>query len=208
MAKKEIKKESIRKEIIDAAKIYSNDLAGKVFLYVFGDEFFEVLFSTKRFVHLTGVDTNLGANDFYKKSKSSILTTSQFHFSTRHPFDVAKKKLPCLLKLPELTRNLVCVVKDMSTVTLTYKMGITNLDFTLGLTENVDEYNNKINNWWVPRTLRVKDKPIENSTYGEFVDFIFVKSATASKYEEVLYANEEVEIPDSVKSLLHRDLLK
>lgn len=77
------------------------------------------------------------------------------------------------MKLPSLTEELVCVVKDMQTLTLTYKIGVTNLDFTIGLTENIDFEGNKINDWFLPRTLRVRDKAIENSPSAEFVDFIF-----------------------------------
>ena len=75
------------------------------------------------------------------------------------------------MQLPALTNSLVCVVKEMNTVTLTYKVGVTNLNFTIGLTENIDCMGNKINEWLLPRTLRVKDKAIENSAYAEFIDF-------------------------------------
>lgn len=37
-----------------------------------------------------------------------------------------------------LKNDVVCVVKDMNTVTLTYKIGVTNLDFTIGLSEKFD----------------------------------------------------------------------
>jgi len=64
-----------------------------------------------------------------------MLTTEQFYFDQKHSYHNAKKKLPYLLLLPVLTNRLVCVVKDMRTLTLTYKIGVTNLDFTLGLSE-------------------------------------------------------------------------
>lgn len=44
MATKADKKNVIRQGIIDSAKIYSQNLAGKAFLYVYGDEYFEVFF--------------------------------------------------------------------------------------------------------------------------------------------------------------------
>ena len=44
MVKKTDKKNIIRQEIIEAAMIYSRELAGKTFLYVYGEEFFEVSF--------------------------------------------------------------------------------------------------------------------------------------------------------------------
>ena len=48
------KNEQIRKQIIAASKIYRDNLAGKVFLYVYGTSYFEVAFPTDRFRHLTG----------------------------------------------------------------------------------------------------------------------------------------------------------
>ena len=38
MVEKTNKKNAIRQDIIDSVVIYSQDLAGKVFLYVYGDE--------------------------------------------------------------------------------------------------------------------------------------------------------------------------
>ena len=66
MATKTDKKNMIRQGIIDSAEIYSQNLAGKVFLYVYGDEYFEVSFPIDHFLHLTGVETRLSAKDFYK----------------------------------------------------------------------------------------------------------------------------------------------
>ena len=65
MATKAEKKNIIRQEIIDSAGVYSRSLAGKSFLYVYGEEFFEVSFPTDHFLHLTGVETELSAKDFY-----------------------------------------------------------------------------------------------------------------------------------------------
>lgn len=54
MATKADKKNAIRQAIIDSANIYSQNLAGKIFLYVYGEEFFEVSFPVDHFLHLTG----------------------------------------------------------------------------------------------------------------------------------------------------------
>ena len=43
MATKTDKKNAIRQEIMDSAVIYSSDLAGKTFLYVYGNDFFELV---------------------------------------------------------------------------------------------------------------------------------------------------------------------
>lgn len=52
MATKTDKKNAIRQDIIDSAGVYSQNLAGKAFLYVYGEEFFEVSFPVDYFLHL------------------------------------------------------------------------------------------------------------------------------------------------------------
>lgn len=203
MAKKQDKKEDLRRLVIKAAKIYGKHLAGKVFLYVYGDNFFEIQFKTDRFMHLTGVNSKLGAKDFYNKAKTAKLGQNQFYFSNTHPFGVAKKKLPCLIRLPELTSDGIYILKDMSTKTITYKIGITNLDFTLGVTENIDATGKKLNGYYVPRTLRVRDKASEKSGECIKADFIFQKDSAAKKYNILNYREQNKEIPKSVFKLIN-----
>ena len=202
MATKTDKKNAIRQEIMDSAVIYSSDLAGKTFLYVYGNDFFEVSFPVDHFLHLTGVETRLSAKDFYKNAKKGILTNNQFYFSVRHPYANAKKKLPCLKRLPELTNDMVCILKDMQTVTIMYKLSVTNLEFTLGLTENLDNYGKKINDYFLPISLRVEDSSVEKSTDGDIVDFIFAKDASKAKYVDLVVKDESKNIPDSVRHLI------
>ena len=111
MATKVDKKNAIRQGITEAEIVYFQNLAGKTFLYVCGDEYFEVSFPIDHFLHLTGVETRLSAKDFYKNAKKSILTNNQFYFDARHAYANAKRKLPCLKRLPELTNEMVCVLK-------------------------------------------------------------------------------------------------
>ena len=203
MATKTEKKEALRKEIIDSARVYSSKLTGKHFLYVYGKEYFEVSFPADCFLHLTGVETKLSAKDFYKISKKGNLSNSQFYFSNRYPFANAKKKLPCLKRLPELTNGLVCVLKDMQTVRITYKLSVTNLEFTLGLTENRDKNGKKVNNLFLPMSLRVEDSSVEKSTDGEIIDFIFSKDASVAKYNTMLVKDESKTIPKNVQAFLN-----
>ena len=200
MATKTDKKNAIRQAIV-----YSQNLAGKTFLYVYGDEYFEVSFPIDHFLHLTGVETRLSAKDFYKNAKKSILTNNQFYFDARHIYVNAKKKLPCLKRLPELTNEMVCVLKNMETMTITYKLSVTNLEFTLGLTENIDNTGNKINDLFLPMSLRVKDSSVEKSGDGEIVDFIFSKDASVARYDTLLVEDKSKTIPSCIKHLINDD---
>lgn len=208
MATKTDKKNAVRQDIIDSACVYSKNLAGKAFLYVYGEEFFEVSFPVDHFLHLTGVETQLSAKDFYKNAKKGKLTNSQFYFDTRHPYANAKKKLPCLKRLPELTNEMVCILKDMKTVTIKYKLSVTNLEFTLGLTENLDNSGNRINDFFLPMSLRVEDSSVEKSDDGDIVDFIFSKDACMTKYDRILVEDKDKSIPEKVKQMLCDSLYK
>ena len=202
MATKTDKKNAIRQGIIDSAAIYSRNLAGKAFLYVYGNEYFEVSFPVDRFLHLTGVETKLSAKNFYKNAKKAKLTNSQFYFDSRHLYANAKKKLPCLKRLPELTNDMVCILKDMQTVTIIYKLSVTNLEFTLGFTENTDDKGNKINDFFLPMSLRVEDTSVEKSNDGEIVDFIFAKDASVARYDTLLVEDKNKTIPENIKHLI------
>lgn len=207
MADIKTEKIELRKQIISAAKVYKNQLAGRVFLYVYGDNYFEVAYLTESFKHLTGVESSLKGKSFYDNAKNATLAASQIGFSARHPLKTAKKKIRCLHRLPELTNGLACVVKDMNTITITYKLGITNLSFTVGLTEHIDPSGKKRDNWFVPRTLRINDKALDNSKDAEFIDFIFSKKVTEQTYTELCYADPQLHIPENVRPLLDAALL-
>ena len=205
MATKVDKKNAIRQGIIKAAIVYSQSLAGKTFLYVYGDEYFEVSFPVDHFLHLTGVETRLSAKDFYRNAKKAILTNNQFYFDARHSYANAKKKLPCLKRLPELTNDMVCILKDMQTVTIKYKLSVTNLEFTLRLTENTDDKGKKKNDFFLPMSLRVEDSSVEKSNDGEIVDFIFSKDASMAKYDTLLVEDKHKSIPERIKQLISED---
>lgn len=200
-------KVELRKQIISAANIYKTNLAGNVYLYVYAGSYFEVAYMTECFKHLTGVESTLRGNSFYDNAKRATLSTSQIGFSSRHPLKTAKKKIVCLHQLPQLTKDLVCVVKNMNTVTITYKLGITNLEFTIGLAESRRIDGTKINDWLVPRTLRINDKAIDTSQDAEFVDFIFSKKVTEPKHSQICYRSSDADIPECVKTLLAENLV-
>ena len=102
MDTKNIKDEQIRKQIITASEVYRDKLAGRVFLYVYGESYFEVVFPTDRFRHLTGVNSSISAQEFYDKAKSSMLSAGQIFYDREHTYRGAKRKLPCLTMLLSL----------------------------------------------------------------------------------------------------------
>lgn len=190
----------IRNQIYLAHKEYSTKLAGKVFMYVYGDEYFEVLFKVDKFKHLTGVESRLSGKAFYNYAKRKILSPNQFYFTNNHPYRTSVKKLEQLKTLSVITQNQVCAIKNLSTLTFTYGLGITNLDLTLCLIEDTDIKGNLLSSYYVPMSLRIKDKSIEMSNEGEFVDFIFEKSAEDTIYKKLNFAASGKSFPDCIKS--------
>ena len=85
---------------------------------------------------------------------------------------------------------------------------MTNLEFTLGLIENTDNYGKKINDLFLPMSLRVEDSSVEKSANGEIVDFIFSKDASVTKYDILLIKDEGKTIPANVRHLLSDMLLE
>lgn len=205
MLTKAEKKNIIRQDILDAATIYSQNLAGRSFLYVYGEEYFELFFPTNRFLHLTGVATYLSGKEFYKNAKNATLSCDQFYFNSEHPYNSARKKLPCLKRTPELTSSMVCVLKDMQTLSITYKLSVTNLEFTLGLVQQTDNNGNAMPNRFIPMTLRVEDSSINKSGGGEVIDFIFSKDASKAVYDTLAVKDERKNIPECIQKLISKD---
>ena len=192
-------KAKIKNMIIDAARVYGQSLSGKNFLYVYGECYFEVSFPIDHFRHLTGVNSCLYASKFYNYAKSGLLTTKQFYFDERYLKNLVLLKLPYLVRLPELTTKPVCVLKDMKTYTYSYKVCLTDFEFTLALVDK----NNNHRNLFVPMSLRIEGKSIDWSLDGDIVDFIFCKDASIDKYDSLLVKDDNKKIPLSVKHLVN-----
>lgn len=70
----EEKVELVRKNVISAVQKYKDELVGKKFLYIFDEQFIEVIYKTENFMHLTGIDSKkLKSQKFYEKTKDGTL---------------------------------------------------------------------------------------------------------------------------------------
>jgi hypothetical protein len=205
------KKEALRATICQAAENYRDNLAGKQFLYVFDGQYIEVLYKKDRFSHLTGVITNLSGDEFFDKAADRTLSTGQFWFDKGHYFESAQQKCSCLLNLHNFTTNDIIVLKDMTTKSIVYKFAFTDINFTIGLTENIDRKTGiKINDSYLPRTLRVNDKAVENSADGSFADYIFSRDNRLDKYDTITLGDPTKinDLPADILALLDQSLCK
>ena len=102
-----------------------------------------------------------------------------------------------------MTNDTICILKDLKTITIVYKLSVTNLEFTLGLIESKDQQQKDLS---LPMSLRVEDSSIERSNGGDIVDFIFAKEACIDKYNKILVSDKNKTIPDCVKHLINSEL--
>ena len=114
---KKIDKEQIAKEICKAAKLYKKHLVGRRFVYVFDARYIEVLYKTVNFKHLTGVECNMSAKDFYKNALKGRLQGPQIYFTKDHPYSLCKRKVKHLCDISILASSENFMLEEIVTDT-------------------------------------------------------------------------------------------
>lgn len=218
-SQKNMKKTTVKsrnaQKLLDAVKQsvkkYADILVGRTFLYVFEGRYIEVVFRTKDFLHLTGIQTNLTPKEFFKEALRGTLMPNQIkEFTPSHPYNLCEKKLSQLENLSKLTNTPIFILEDLKTQTFTYKFGLTELNFTLCLSHDVDLEGNMKSSFYIPRSLRVEDSFGRESNAFE-VNYIFSKRNDEKKYSVITCNDGKTkvsELPDMIKMMLSDDLLK
>ena len=197
-------------EIIKAAKAYKQNLVGKTFLYVFDNKHIEVMFKAKDFRHLTGVDTTLAAQEFYKKAHKGELQASQIFFTARHPYNLAQKKLKHLQDISSLAMGESFMLKDIKTNTETYKYGTTDLQFSLCFNKECDVKGIEQGNCFIAKSLRDEDC-FSKSNDVFTITHIYSKRNDEKKYNQELYCEQGHSTDDllpEIKEMLSEELLR
>jgi len=180
------KKEQVRRNIISSARLYKERLVGKRFIYIFGDECFEMHFKTDSFKHLTGANARLSPNQFYMSASEGHLGGNQIFFNDRHPLSIAIRKTEGLRALDLFIKEELFVIKDLVTASATYPYALTNLDKSLLVV--LDSTDATGDTYYVPRSFRVKDRNIFDKTSSQSihaVDFILSKEDVIRKYDTI-----------------------
>lgn len=201
---------NIVKTIIKAAADYKNNMVGRSFLYVFEGRYIEVVYRARDFLHLTGVDTKLSANEFYKEAIRGTLRHTQIFFSKRHPYDLCIRKMVHLAQITAVTDSAIFMLENLVTDTFRYKFGLSELNFSVCLDADRDVNQKIVSDHYIARSLRVEDS-FDRSSGAYEVQYIFVKPNDARLYSTVTYADHWVEItdlPDEVLAKLHPMLLR
>lgn len=201
-------KAQIIRRIHNAAIKYREYFVGKTYLFVFENQYIEVVFKKSSFLHLTGVDTNLSADNFYKHAlERRGLRPQEVLFNSDHPYDLADKKTQYLADLYNITLTDVVIAKDIVTLTYTYGIGITNLEFVVCLGKDTDRAGNLISNCMVPYSFRVEE--IENSKFGDLyeVTHVFKKKTGQKKYKELTFGDKNVvkNLPEEIQKKIEME---
>lgn len=122
--------------IINAAQIYKNKLVGKVFLIAYEDKYIEVMFKVNSFLHLSGVATNLSAENFYKKAWKRQLRDTEIFFDSKHPADFADLKTTYLNSLDKIVNTDTLIGEGITVATAVFPIGITDINIFVCFDKN------------------------------------------------------------------------
>ncbi|HAP02951.1 MAG TPA: hypothetical protein DCQ87_02825 [Lachnospiraceae bacterium] len=192
--------------ICKAAGPYKSNLIGRKFLYIFDNRYIEVIYKTNNFKHLTGVESELSAKDFFKLAKRGKLSYKNIYFSSTHPFQLSMKKLKHLNDIVKLSTSESFMLEEIKTNTKTYKFGTTDLNFTLCFNQLTDAYENSV---YHVESLRDGDCFSKSRTVYN-VNAILYKKNDSKTYDHCAFLDKNFkfdDIPNSVRKLCTDDLL-
>lgn len=193
-------------EIKNAALLYKQHLLGRQFLYVFDGRYIEVLFKKENFRHLTGVDTNLSAKNFFSLALSRKLSASQIFFSKHHPFDLCIRKIKYLSDISTLATSESIMLEDIHTATRSYKFGTTDLRFSLCVDKEFDTLGNPIGACHVVHSLRAEDC-FQRSQKVYNITHIFSRPNDERLYTELCYCDGSAGLPREMHELVADETL-
>lgn len=196
-------KAQIIRKIHNAAKKYKDYFVGNTYMFVYEKQYVEVIFKKSSFLHLTGVNTNLNAENFYNHALiKKGLRPQEVSFDSDHPYDLADKKTSYLSDLYKITVTDVVIADNIVTMTFTYGIGITNLEFVICLGDDTDYIGNIISSCKVPYSFRVEE--IDNAKFADLyeVTHIFKKKTGQKKYNELTFGDEKLlnNLPEEIKN--------
>ena len=183
-------KSQIIRRIHRSALKYKEIFVGNTYMFVFNNDYVEVMFKKSSFMHLTGVASCLKADDFYNHALTERgLRPGEIFFNEDHPYDLADKKTSILIGLGDITIKDSSVVMDIETKTFSYKLGVANLEFTVCLGDDKNSQGEIQGNCKVPYSFRVEG--IENSKSDKIysVSHVLKKKTCDKKYHILTYGD-------------------
>ncbi len=174
--------------ICSVAQQVKQTLISYSYLYIFEGRAIEVVYRAKDFLHLTGVETTLCAEDFFRLAVKGKLTPKQIGFSQRHSYDTCKKKMSMFHKLPSVADAELLMLENVTTDHIVFDYGVSDLTFTIGLSGDYDSTTgNRRGDYYIARSFRVEDS-FNRAADGYEVHFILMKKNNEKLYHTIKYA--------------------
>lgn len=189
------------KLICAAAKLYKDKLVGRKFLYIFDNRYIEVLFKKKNYKHLTGVATNLSADNFYQNAVRGILTGKQIWFDAEHPYKLCCRKIKHLRDIANVTDSECFMLEDITTEKVRFKFGATDLNFTLCFDKEYGKDNTE-SECFIVKSLRDEDCFSRSSEVYE-ISHIFSCRNDEKVYSELIYMDQKSNLNDLPQDIVH-----
>lgn len=197
------------KAVCHAASLYKANLVGRKSLYFFDNRYIEVIYKTDSFKHLTGVESNLSANAFYKLAVRGKLTEKQIYFTSTHPFSLCQRKLKHLDSVATLATAESFMLEEIATSTRTYKFGTTDLNFSLCFNQQFDAARALLNEVFHVESLRDEDCFSKSKSAYDIVAILY-KQNSDKVYNHFAFLNKSFHIsnlPEKVRKLCSEDFL-
>lgn len=190
----------VKNNVINAASVYSKQLAGKYYLYIFEGNCFEMYYGTDNFLHLTGAGTMLSPNQFYQLAKDGLIQSNQIKCNKRFPLSVAIKKSENLIELDKFVTEGYFVIKDLVTDTYTYPYAITNIDQSVLIGLKNENQEDEI---YIPKSFRIKGNIFNKTTSDNLfeIQMILSKTDIKARYNTILFQEKLKisELPDFIQ---------
>lgn len=206
---KDIEKEIIsiddKNKLIDliqnSANYYKEKMLGKSFLILFDDgRNLEILFKKSDFKHLTGVSSDLSAEDFYNKAirkKGIQLKPNEIYTTLNHPMYLAKRKMESFSNIYDLFINQSYLLETIHTNTRIYSFGMADFKITL-----LCEKYKKDKNYHTATSLRTNSLVSKSKNFYQ-LECVFVKTKYYMKYTDMIFPVEK----DKTYFRKHKDKL-
>lgn len=195
-------KKKFAQSICAAAKIYKEKLVGQKFLYVFDNRYIEVLFKKENYKHLTGIATNLSAINFYQNAVKGILTGKQIWFDSNHPYNLCCKKIKHISDIANMTNSDSFMLEDITTASVRFKFGTTDLNFTLCFDREYDDKGNAISECYITKSLRDEDCFSKSANVYEITHILSCPN-DKKLYSNLLYMDKKSSLNELPKSVIH-----
>ena len=189
----------LRKQIITGARNYNKYLINKVFKIVCEDGTeIDVRFFGSDFKHLTGLDSDLDNEKFYKNCVSGVIDIGNINDDQKYNWSTLQTKGKSIEKIHELLyadcqKTLLLELLHTNTFVFPYSVKNVANNICVGFASNANK----------ARSLRKASSSLNSKSQKSIVS-IFAKLSERDKYHELVYISDVLGIYEKNEELLYQ----